>query len=467
MPTRIRCRSCTIQRSPAACASFVLIGVLFAATPAVAAQWQNKVNYGGTTVMDLYVPDKVKTSPGVVVSLHYCSGNSSNAHGWFQSYADQHGFVIITPSAGGNCFDATPARSGEREAITKMVQYVISKNNADKARVFAAGASSGACMTNALLAAYPDVFSAGSVLAGVPAGAWSGGNAYGWSAPAGRTAQQWGDIVRNANQGFSGARPRVQLWHGTGDSTLTYSTAFPAEVAQWTNVFGVSDTNAAKETFKTAQDSWARTVYKNSSGAVVLETNVAQNAPHDLSGRGLWADVVRFFALDKDPTGSGGSSSTGGATSGGASAGGAGSVMGGRSSTAAGGRSSATGGKSSVIAGGTTSGSSTMGTSLGSKGGAAGATGGAGNIGKGGSSTVPVGSGTTLGGQSPTFPNGSAGDPSAIGGAPTTDGTPADDSGGCNIHSESRPSNGFAAFTAVALMTLLRRKRRSGSSYVR
>jgi poly(hydroxyalkanoate) depolymerase family esterase len=434
----------------------------------LAAQWQTKVSYGGTTVMDLYVPDKVKTSPGVVVSLHYCSGTSTNAHGWFQSYADQYGFVVIAPSAGGNCFDATPSRSGEREAITKMVQYVITKNNADKARVFAAGASSGACMTNALLAAYPDVFAAGSVLAGVPAGAWTGGNAYGWSAPAGRTAQQWGDLVRNADAGFSGTRPRVQLWHGTGDTTLTYSTAFPAEVAQWTNVFGVTDANATKETFKASQDSWARTSYKNTSGTVVLETNVAQNAPHDLSGRGLWADVVRFFALDKDPSGTGGASSTGGASAGGASSGGTGNTTGGRTSTASGGRSStasggssaiAAGGKSSVGAGGITSTSGTTGSPIPTVGGASiNVSGGGPNGGRGGSGATGTGTAQTTGGQTTTLPVGTGAGAAAIGGAATTDDSSSDESG-CSMGGSRRPLGGLAAFSAFALVALLRRKR--------
>lgn len=291
-----------------------LATVLLGVSPSLAASWQTRVNYGGTMAMDLYVPDNVDASPGIVVSLHYCSGSAANAHGWFQGLADQHGFVIIAPQAGGNCFDATPARSGEREAITKMVEYVITRHNADASRVFAAGASSGGCMTNALLAAYPDVFAGGSVLAGVPAGAWTGGNNYGWMTPANRTAAEWGEIVRKAHPGFTGTRPRVQLWHGTGDNTLNYSPNFPASVAQWMNVLGLTEADGTMSSFRGTQDTWTRVSYKNAAGEVVLETNVAQNAPHDLTGRGLWADVVRFFGLDMDPpsSGEGGSGGAGG-----------------------------------------------------------------------------------------------------------------------------------------------------------
>ena len=224
----------------AVCLGLLVVG------PARAATWRTNVNYGATTPMDLYVPDGVVASPAVVVSLHYCGGNAGNAHSWFQSYADTNKFLIIAPKSAGSCFDAGLGRSGERANIVKMVEYVIAQNGADPKKVFAAGPSSGACMTQALLASYPDVFAGGSSLAGVPAGAWTGGGAYGWSAPASTTAQQWGDKVRNAFPGFTGSRPRVQFWQGMGDTNLTYSQTYPAQVAQWTNVFAVTDANATK-----------------------------------------------------------------------------------------------------------------------------------------------------------------------------------------------------------------------------
>src|SRR6187402_296361 len=111
--------------------------VLLSATPAHAA-WDEGVKYGGTTIMHLYTPAKVDASPGIVVALHYCSGNAGSAHGWFEALADKYGFLVIAPGAGGNCFDATPARSGERDAIAKMVAYVVTQNHVDASKVFAA-----------------------------------------------------------------------------------------------------------------------------------------------------------------------------------------------------------------------------------------------------------------------------------------------------------------------------------------
>jgi acetylxylan esterase len=417
--------------------------LLLSASPARAA-WEEGVKYGGNTIMHLYTPTQVDASPGIVVALHYCSGNAGSAHSWFQALADKHGFLIIAPGAGGNCFDASPSRSGERDAIAKMVAYVVAQKNADAKKVFAAGASSGACMTQALLAAYPEVFAAGSVLAGVPAGAWTGGNAYGWSTPS-RSAAQWGDIVRNASASFTGTRPRVQLWHGTADSTLTYSQNFPAEVLQWTNVLGVTDANATKSSFK-AQDTWARNSYKDASGIEVLETNVADGAPHDLSGRGLWPDVVRFFGLDVDGGGSGGAGGSGGV-------GGAG---GGTSAAGAGGKPNGGAGAASTTggAGGTTSGT-------------AGSTSSGGAVVAGGSTNSSAGSPSSGGAPSTSAGASNAGGkPGGVAGSSTAGsaGAPSDD-GGCSVGTVSAERQSRVALVGllVAGLAAVVRRRRSAT----
>jgi len=464
--------------------------MLVEASPAFAAQWQTNVSYGGSTKMDLYVPGTPAASPPVVVVLHYCGGNAGNAHGWLQSYADMYGFAIITPQAGGDCFDATPSRAGERAAIVSMVNYVIMQNHGDAKRVYSVGASSGACMTQALLAAYPDVFAAGSSLAGVPAGAWTGGNSYAWSTSGTSGGQGWGDKVRNADPGFTGVRPRVQLWQGQGDTTLTYSQAYPAEVAQWTNVFGVSDAEATKTSVKPpgAQDTWERTAYEDPSGTVVVEANSGPSSvPHDLTGRGLWADVVRFFALDMPATGGSGGmgGSAGSATAGNAGAGTSAGGMGrgGRSAAGgsgpAGGVGNGTGGNGTggdgMTGAGTSSGGAAVSGSAGtgmpgagtgtnaagttaSSGGASAAGGGPGSGGSSGATTTSAG-GTTSGGRPAVAGTGG----SAGTAAPADDDETGADSGcGCRIGSASAGTDEavLAALGLGALGAFLRRRRR-------
>jgi poly(hydroxyalkanoate) depolymerase family esterase len=337
---------------------------------------------------------------------------------------------LITPQAGGNCFDASAAKGGERGEIVAMVEWAIENHGVDPARVFAAGASSGACMTQALLAAYPDVFAAGAVLAGVPAGAWTGGNAYGWSTPS-RSADAWGDVVRDLNPSYTGPWPRIQIWHGQGDTTLTYSQNWPGQTDQWTNVWGFAAGDGTAEQIQPpgAQDTWSRTSYVDDNGVLGVETNSGgSNVPHDLSGRGIWGDVVRFLAPDVVP---GGNPGTGGTGAGG------GSATGGASGT----------GGSGV--GGTLA---TGGASTGGTGGAVGtggtpSVGGSTNVGTGG---VPLGSGGT-----PT----STGGTSAGSGGGTSGGT---GGGGCSIGGFDRTSSAWALLGIAALGLMRGRRRQVG-----
>jgi len=414
---------------------------LLVVRPARAATWRTNVNYGATTPMDLYVPDGVVASPAVVVSLHYCGGNAGNAHSWFQTYADTNRFLIIAPKSAGSCFDAGLGRTGERANIVKMVEYVVAQNGANPKKVFAAGPSSGACMTQALLASYPDVFAGGSSLAGVPAGAWTGGGAYGWSAPASTTAQQWGDRVRNAFPGFTGSRPRIQFWQGMGDTNLTYSQTYPAQVAQWTNVFAVTDANATKANIKPpgAVNTWARSSYTDCTGLVVVEANSGpSNVVHDLTPEGLWQDAVRFFGLTSGGTPVGSCSGTGGTGGGtgsggrGGSGGAAGANGGTGGATGSGGRGGAggsAGNNDGGVAGiaGTTGAAGVQGTTGGRGGTSAG---GAGGRGTGGSAGVGGDAGTTgsagtagnpgTGGSNTTAGSGGTTGSGASGGAPGT-----------------------------------------------
>lgn len=273
---------------------------LLAPLSAQGGSWEANIDYGGTMSADLFVPDEPAERAPLVVVLHYCGGQKSNVQPWLQTYADMHGFYIVTPKAGGSCFDASPQRSGERADVVAMVQYTVTKHRVDPSRVFAGGESSGACMTQALLAAYPEVFAAGASLAGVPAGAWTGGNSYGWSAPS-RSPVEWGNIVRQVNPDFDGPWPRVQLWHGEDDTNLKYANNHPAAVAQWTNVWGLTEADGTSEMVQPegAKSQWSRTAYTDEAGVVVVEANSGAGVSHNMSVEKLWGDVVRFFGVDK------------------------------------------------------------------------------------------------------------------------------------------------------------------------
>ena len=202
--------------------------------------------------MHVYAPDNRPVPPPILVAIHYCTGSGptffNNTE--FRSLADQYGFMVIYPSAtrSGQCFDVSSPQALRRNGgsdpvgIMSMVTYVIQSYGADASRVYVTGASSGAMMTNVMIGNYPDVFKAGAAFMGVPHSCFATTDGSMWNTQCANgqrimTAQQWGDLARAANPGFSGARPRMQLWHGTTDATLRYPN-FGEEIKQWTNAQG-------------------------------------------------------------------------------------------------------------------------------------------------------------------------------------------------------------------------------------
>jgi acetylxylan esterase len=178
-----------------------------------------------------------------------------------------------------------------------MVDYVLENHDGDPNRIFAVGASSGACMTLALMATHPDVFSGGSVLAGVPYGAWKTGGtcAVCNTSATAQSEDAWGNIVRqNAPANFNGPWPRIQLWHGTADTTLNSGWLAESE-KQWKNVHGVTGAG----TSATGPAGWTRTEY-SAEGAIVLQVNSGAGKDHYLPDDVPQAEIVKFFGLDVD-----------------------------------------------------------------------------------------------------------------------------------------------------------------------
>ena len=389
-------------------------------------------NLPSDVLMYVYVPDKVATNPPVLTLVHSCDSNASVVLGQasgLKSAADQYGFIIVVPQSNPSslrCWttDSTQVwtrdKGGDSNAIKQMVVYALAKYQANADRVYATGCSSGAMMTELLLALYPDIFKAGSSFAGMPGGCHgpndNASNATGYNGtcaggPVNYTAQQWGDLVRAMDPGYTGHRPRLQLFHGSADPTISYSNMAESE-QQYINLLNLS-TNPTKTntgltlgTHQATEQQW-----NNTCGYLVLDGFESIGGDHGPSDALFVAQyVVPFLALDKtgptDPEiaqcgsgGTGGSAGTAGAS--GAGSGGAGS--GGQAGSKQPGTGGAAGGPGS-----------------GGHGGAAGSTGGASGTGTGGAS------GTGTGGASGT---GTGGAP-ASGGSPGTGGGASGGAGG-------------------------------------
>ncbi|MFL6118398.1 PHB depolymerase family esterase [Actinophytocola sp.] len=280
--------------------------------PASAASLVEITNFGTNPSglrMHLYVPDGVPANPAVLVAVHYCTGTGPAFYSGteFARLADQYKFIVIYPSAtrSGQCFDVYTNEALHRNGgsdpvgIRSMVSYVQQRYNADSNRIFVTGASSGAMMTNVLLGDYPDVFKAGAAFMGVPATCFATTPPNTWNSDCAngnvvKTAQQWGDAARAMDPGYSGPRPRMQLWHGTADTTLHYPN-FGEEIKQWTNVLGVSQTPSSTDT---PQSGWTRTRYGGTGTTAPVEAISVNGVGHSLPLAGQAAMAIAFFGLN-------------------------------------------------------------------------------------------------------------------------------------------------------------------------
>jgi acetylxylan esterase len=280
---------------------------------AAAGQLVQITNFGNNPTnlqMYLYVPPSVKPHPAILLALHYCTGSGPAFFSGteFANLADQYGFIVIYPSTpnNGNCWDVfSPkglARNGgsDNSGLISMITYVEQHNNGDPNNVYVTGASSGAMMTDVMIAEYPDVFKAGSAFMGVPYHCFATTNGSTWNSQCANgqiimTPQQWGDLVRNdADPGYTGQWPRIQLWHGTADGTLNYNN-FGEEIKQWTNVHGLSQTPSSTDS---PVSGWTRTRYGGTGTQPPVEGVSIAGAGHVLPETGMAAYAIAFLGLN-------------------------------------------------------------------------------------------------------------------------------------------------------------------------
>ncbi|KAN0101475.1 carbohydrate esterase family 1 protein [Hyaloscypha variabilis] len=226
----------------------------------------------------LYVPSKLQAKPPILVNPHWCHGDASDCFKGTQlaTLADTYGYLMIfpdSPNTADKCWDVssnatlTHNGGGDSLGIVSMVKYTLAKYNADPTRVFSMGTSSGAMMTNVLLGSYPDIFAAGSAWAGVAFGCFAGNGYDVWSdtcatGKINRTGSEWKAIVEAADPGYSGFRPKMQVFHGTADTTLNPQN-LQEEIKEWTAVLGLPST-PVKTLVDYYEKGWTTYIYGDS-----------------------------------------------------------------------------------------------------------------------------------------------------------------------------------------------------------
>ncbi len=147
-------------------------------------------------------------------------------------------------------------------------------------------------MSNVMAATYPELISAVSLYSGVAAGCFvsSSGGVDQWnnSCSGGQskaTAEKWGDVVRAMYPGYTGPRPRMQIWHGSADGTLAPGN-YQEEIKQWTNVFVVAQTPT--DTRKNFPQSSYQTDDYGDHVEGIYATGVGHSVPSNLTASELW-----------------------------------------------------------------------------------------------------------------------------------------------------------------------------------
>lgn len=224
-----------------------------------------------------YVPAALGPGAPLVVVLHGCTQNAAgydHGAGW-SALADRHGFALLFPEQvrANNmnlCFnwfvaEDTARGGGEALSIAQMIEAMAVHNAIDRGRVFVTGLSAGGAMTSVMLAAYPEVFAGGAVVAGLPyAGVDSVQGALA-SMRSGGSAAGLGDRVRAASP-HRGPWPIVSVWHGGGDTTVNPANSSEI-VAQWADVHGIAVGAATSDQV----DGFPRRTWRNAEGRALIE----------------------------------------------------------------------------------------------------------------------------------------------------------------------------------------------------
>lgn len=249
----------------------------------------------GNLRMYSFVPDDLPKKAPLVVVLHGCTqtavGYDAGA-GW-STLAERFGFALLMPEQrrannANRCFnwfeplDMVRDR-GEACSIQQMIEQMADECSIDRRRVFITGLSAGGAMTSVMLAAYPELFAGGAVIAGLPYGiatnlqeALTGMFQTGY-----RSAPELGDLVRNASN-YDGPWPKVSVWHGSSDRTVNPLNA-SCIVNQWLDVHGLP----ARPMSEDVVDGHPHQVWWDSNGKNVVEsftiTGMAHGTPLGLA----------------------------------------------------------------------------------------------------------------------------------------------------------------------------------------
>ncbi|WP_258565357.1 PHB depolymerase family esterase, partial [Streptomyces sp. WELS2] len=244
----------------------------------------------GALTMYVYRPATLPAHPAVVVALHGCTQNAQvyADNSGLPRLADEDGFLLVLAETGTgnnaskcfNWFQSGDNRRGQGEALSvrQMVGHAVTAYGADPGRVYVTGLSAGGAMTAVMLATYPDVFSAGAVVAGLPYDCTKDNSPYLCMNPGvDRSPADWAQRVRDAYPSYTGPWPRAAIWYGDQDTTVVPRNATELR-DQWTALHGLSQTPT--RTTAIGPDATRQDQYLAADGTVAVEVDRVPGIGH-------------------------------------------------------------------------------------------------------------------------------------------------------------------------------------------
>jgi poly(hydroxyalkanoate) depolymerase family esterase len=235
-----------------------------------------------------HVPAGVTEPMPLVVVLHGCTQTAAgydHFSGWSR-LADRFGFMLLFPEQSpannpNRCFNwfepgDTRRGAGEAASIRQMIERLCVLFPVERSRIFCTGLSAGGAMASVMLAAYPELFAAGAIVAGLPhCGAANVNEALGFMHGRMRlSARALAENVR-ASSDHDGPWPRISVWHGTADPTVV-ATNGDDIVKQWLAVHDVP----ATARIESQVDGYPHRAWLNDAGETVVEQYVLTGIGH-------------------------------------------------------------------------------------------------------------------------------------------------------------------------------------------
>lgn len=255
-------------------------------------------NFGsnpGNLSMYIHTPGNMPTEAPLVLVMHGCTQTASsysNESDW-NSLADTYKFYVIhaqqkSANNSSECFNWFENGDinrgyGEAASMKNMTDYMKNNYSIDDGRVFATGFSGGGAMTTVMLATYPDIFSGGAVMSGLPYKVATTSNAA-FMAMFGNVDQspsQLGNSVRNASN-HNGPWPKVVSFHGTSDYTVYYMNQNEI-MEQWTNVHSTDQSADLVENAFMGNSAVTKSHYQDANGNTQVVTYSINGMGHTIA----------------------------------------------------------------------------------------------------------------------------------------------------------------------------------------